>query len=88
MAEQQLDKLLRRLHDELEHAERLDTDTQLELAELRSEIQQFLGEEENEGLSDKLTERLRDLTYKLEESHPRLTGIMRHVMTTLSNMGI
>jgi regulator of replication initiation timing len=89
MEKQQLNEMLRKLHEELEQVESVDTTTLSVLATLKEDIQHLLAEsttaspEEQEPISERLGEAIDHF----EADHPRLSMAIQHVLDSLAKMG-
>lgn len=87
MSESDLRQLISQLHDEID---RLGSDDELaksRLTALVEDLERRLtnpDDSEDEGLVDNVQEAIRHF----EVEYPHTTGILNHIMMTLSNMGI
>jgi hypothetical protein len=83
---QELEKVLRQLHETLESAEHLDADEVRELRRAAEEIESSLDEQSVDSAS--LAQRLHKETERFQESYPVLTRTVGRVADMLSQMGI
>ena len=89
MSDQNLRELLEKLHHELEQIEVTDEAERERLRHLDADIQRLLKRSgENLETDEPLLERLQDSIDHFETTHPRLTMILSHMMTILSNAGV
>ncbi len=92
MDAQSLQRILDELHENLESADDLDQETRAALRGAAEEIQSALespaetlgGADLSSGLRDRLSGSLG----RFEESHPRLTEVLRRLVDQLAEMGI
>ncbi len=88
--EKQLHRRLLELHDQLEHTQCTDYDSQLLLRGLMRDIEAVLARGE-QGLCpeyNSLNERLRDALDREEISQPELTEYVQRVIDTLTLFGL
>ncbi|MEW5940272.1 MAG: DUF4404 family protein [Chloroflexota bacterium] len=90
MDNQELDKLLERLHEELEGAEHVDDKGRDLLRQLDADIHSLLGQPEAEEANPwmAVARQLKDAINHLEATHPRLTAVLSDMVNSLSNAGI
>ena len=90
MDNQELDKLLERLHQELEGAEQVDEQGRDLLRQLDADIHSLLGRPEAEQANPWLgvVRQLKETISHLEATHPRLTAVLSDMVNSLSNAGI
>ncbi len=90
MNNQELDKLLERLHAELERADNVDEKGQELLRHIDTDIRALLGRPESEMArpASALIRLLQESIAYLEVSHPKLTSLLSDMLTSLSNAGI
>ena len=90
MEENELRKLLEKLHQEIEDADTVDDKGRELLQELQSDIRELL--ERSSRNSDKpaslMSQRLEDSISHLELTHPTLTATLSQLLAVLSNAGI
>jgi hypothetical protein len=81
---------LEQLHEELQQIDSVDARGQQLLQTLMSDIEKLInpGESDQEYVSDRLGEGLKDGIELFEASHPRTTMLMGQVIDALSKMGI
>jgi len=81
---------LEKLHEELQQIDSVDARGQQLLETLMSDIEKLInaGERDQEYVSDRLGEGLKDGIELFEASHPRTTMLMGQVIDALSKMGI
>ena len=89
MPREQLRKLVDQLHDELAGTKEVDAEARRLLGELTGDIEALVGEqpsapEEHESA----LERAEEAAVGFDAEHPRLSGILREIMSALSRMGI
>ena len=84
MNNHELERLLEKLHDEIEKVERVDeTNIQL-LRDLERDINDLLDRSDDASL----LERLREGINRFEVSHPTLTAMLSEISNILNNAGI
>jgi len=90
MADNDLNKLLQKLHEDLDNTQAVDEKGRELLRVLNEDIQELLERsEENEGSDDdSLLERLQESIDHFEITHPALTSALSNIMTALNNAGI
>lgn len=89
MADNDLNKLLQKLHDDLDNTKAVDEKGRELLRALNADIQELLERSENGGSDDdSLLERLQESIDHFEATHPTLTSALSNIMTTLNNAGI
>jgi uncharacterized membrane protein YccC len=92
MDERSLQSILDELHQNLETADDLDQETRAALQATAQEIQSALDlcAESSDGadLSSGLRKRISGSLSRFEESHPRLTEVLRRLVDQLAEMGI
>ena len=88
MEKQKLHDLLQKLHTELEEGQAVDDDNRELLAEVLADIRRTIDQshEELAGEHHSLSQRLRDATWQLEESHPTLASTAREFITALGQI--
>ena len=86
MNEAQLRDRLRELHDELETGPTVDDRTRALLREVVDDIEQLLATPtaERADAHESIAERLRERSWKLETSHPRLTTAVSQLVEALT----
>ena len=90
MSDKELHKLLKRVHNEIEHTETVDEAEQELLSDLSSDIRELLERSEGSRLNPHPTiiSRLNKTIDRLEISHPTLTASLSKLLSILSNAGI
>ena len=78
-----LAELLDHLKSEIEKAEQGQGNKE-ELARLAAEVERRLGEDDDDGIVDELTEE----ATKFEAEHPRVADIIRRTADALSSIGL
>lgn len=89
MPREQLRRLVDQLHDELSDGQEIDAESRRLLTELTGDIEALVGEqpsapEEHESA----LERAEEAAVGFEAEHPRLSGILREIMSALGRLGI
>jgi hypothetical protein len=84
MADPELHRRLKDLHDELSQVGEVDADLEPLLADIRSDIENVMERAEPHSLGDLLGEAVE----RFETSHPRLASAMGAVMDQLARMGV
>ena len=89
MADQNLQELIEKLHDELERTEVTDEAGRERLRHLQADIRRLRERAgERPEADDPMLERFQDSIDQFEETHPQLTLMISEMMTILSNAGI
>ena len=88
MTHGELSDLVRKLHDEIDSLPPEDGQVRERLDQLVGDIEQRLEGEADDAQQERLTGRVQDAIEEFERDHPSATGILNHIMMTLSNMGI
>lgn len=91
MNKDELVKSLHTLHSELNNIENVDTPTREKIESMLGDIERSLEDEKNQADTPRhqpLRHSLEDSIEHFEVSHPRLTSIITHVISTLNAMGI
>ncbi len=88
MDEPRLKSTLRRLHEELQTADRLDDELQTLLGELDDDIHRLLGEDRATSNWEKLQVRAEALAVRFEAGHPRTAKVFSELAESLGKMGI
>jgi Domain of unknown function (DUF4404) len=90
MDDQDLRKLLKKLHNEIEQTKTVDEKGKKLLQELGKDIQQLLGRSEQASIRPEpsTTESLQTAIDHFEVTHPTLTTALSDLLTALSNAGI
>jgi hypothetical protein len=89
MEGESLRKLLAQVHAELEHGEPVDDETRDMLRTVMSDILTALEQPAAERAAEhhqSLGQRLKQATWKLESSHPRLTSIVSELVEDLGRI--
>ena len=88
MSESELRDSLQRLRDEVNNLAVGDSDSRARLDALIADIEHRIEHPGDEQHHASLLETLREAKAHFEVEHPSATGILNHIMVTLSNMGI
>ena len=90
MYDDNLGKLLEKLHDELGKIEDLDEKGRELLRDLNEDIREILDRAEGEKVrsDESMLRRLQDAIDHFEVTYPALTNALSEMMTILSNAGI
>lgn len=90
MEKQQLNEMLRKLHEELEQVESVDDATVSVLSTLREDIQHLLSGKGTGTPEDQepISERLGEAIDHFEADHPKLSMAIQHVLDSLAKMGL
>jgi len=89
MANNDLNQLLQKLHDDLDNTKAVDEKGRELLRVLNADIQELLDRSENRESDDNsLLERLQESIDHFEVTHPALTSALSNIMTALNNAGI
>lgn len=89
MKNQELDKLLERLHAELENADQVDEKGRELLRHLDEDIRALLGAAEPEqNPMVEIVRQLQESISYLEAKYPRVTAVLSDMVNSLSNAGI
>ncbi|MDR3625770.1 MAG: DUF4404 family protein [Ignavibacteriaceae bacterium] len=85
-----LRKSLENLHKELKDSKNIDDDSVKVLRKLMSDIQAILDKNEKAAIANapKLQSSLKETADKFEISHPKLTGAINIVISSLTNIGV
>jgi len=88
MTHAELRELVRQLHAEIDALRPEDGQARERLDQLVGDIEQRLEGEAGSAHQEPLADRVQDAIEEFERDHPSATGILNHIMMTLSNMGI
>ena len=88
MDEPHLKSTLRRLHEELQTADRFDDELQTLLSELDDDIHRLLREDRAASNWEKLQVRAEALAVRFEAGHPRAAKVFAQLADSLGKMGI
>ena len=88
MSKQDLQESLDRLHAEVDKLQAKDELLRQRLDRLISDVERQIEGPEDEQHAATLIGDLQKQIEQFETEHPRVTGILNHIMVTLSNMGI
>ena len=90
MEENELRKLLEKLHQEIEEADSVDEKGQELLQELQGDIQSLLDRSHQARVDaePEVSRRLENSIAHLEQTHPTLTATLSQLLAVLSNAGI
>lgn len=84
MNNQELEKLLEKLHAEVDKIESVDENSLKLLRDLEKDIDDLLDRSDTSSI----VERLSDAIKEFEVSHPTLTSMLSEISNILSNAGI
>ncbi len=84
MDKQEFEKLLEKLHAEMESVDRVDEKSLQLLRDLEKDIDELLSRSDNSSI----LERLRDSVREFEVSYPTITAMLSEISKILSNAGI
>jgi hypothetical protein len=87
MADRDLPKLIADLRDEIDQLSDDDVRAKQRLSQLVESLEQRLADPAS-AEHDKLVDNVQETIRQFEVEHPRTTGVLNHIMMTLSNMGI
>jgi len=81
---------LENLHRELKDSKNIDEESLKVLRELMSDIQSILDRNDQASITStpKLQSSLKETAEKFEVSHPKLTGAINIVISSLTNIGV
>lgn len=87
---EKLSESLENLHEELKNSKNIDAESVKALHELMADIQDILEKNENARIKEapKLLSSLEETAGKFEASHPKLTGAINIVISSLTNIGV
>ena len=88
MPERKLRESLEALRAEIQRLEAGDAQARERLDALIAELEARLEHPDDAERHEDLVRSVSDAIAEFEVSHPRATGILNHIMVTLSNMGI
>ena len=88
MNNQEIDKLLEKLKNEIEGIQPDDEKGQALLSELSADIRELLERAESKQPAPSMMKRLEDSIDHFEVTHPELTAALSSLFTILSNAGI
>jgi alkylated DNA nucleotide flippase Atl1 len=88
MSDKNLSELLEELREELGKQRVMDEKGRQLLRNLDTDIQKLLLRSEGIEPDETFLEGLKDAIDHFEDSHPRLTSALSHMLTILSNAGI
>jgi len=88
MSENDLTKLLERLHAELDATNAVDEKGRELLRALSADIQELLARSERTNADDSVLERLQESIDHFGEEHPALASVLASLLTALNNAGI
>jgi hypothetical protein len=85
-----LRKSLENLHNELKNSKNIDDESVKVLRKLMADIEVILDKNEVAAAAEapKLQSSLKDTAEKFEVSHPKLTGAINIVISSLTNIGV
>ncbi|MBR02041.1 MAG: DUF4404 family protein [Arenicellales bacterium] len=88
MPEQTLRDLIGQLRTEIDQLPPADEAARDRLTQLIADLETRLSESAEAADHDSLVSSVQESIRQLEVEHPRTTGVLNHIMMTLSNMGI
>ena len=88
MPEQTLRNLIGQLRAEIDQLPPADEAARDRLTQLIADLETRLSESAEAADHDSLVGSVQESIRQLEVEHPRTTGVLNHIMMTLSNMGI
>jgi predicted XRE-type DNA-binding protein len=90
MDKQQLDEILRELHNELRQTKSVDENERRILQQLMADIQEILEQREYDQAYpyNRFDERIKNAIEEFGVSHPRITTLMGQIADMLSRIGI
>ncbi|MDP6949302.1 MAG: DUF4404 family protein [Arenicellales bacterium] len=88
MPEQTLRDLIGQLRTEIDQLPPADEAARDRLTQLIADLEARLSESAEAADHDNLVGSVQESIRQLEVEHPRTTGVLNHIMMTLSNMGI
>ena len=88
MDQKQLQASLEELRAEIHELKSDDQVAKAKLDGLIEDIEKHIANSGDSGDHESLVENLNSAVSEFEVSHPRATGILNHILMTLSNMGI
>tara|TARA_Y100000294_G_scaffold65043_1_gene61527 strand:+ start:686 stop:952 length:267 start_codon:yes stop_codon:yes gene_type:complete len=88
MPEQTLRDLIGQLRAEIDQLPPTDEAARNRLTQLIADLEARLSEPAEAADHDSLVGSVQESIRQLEVEHPRTTGVLNHIMMTLSNMGI
>jgi hypothetical protein len=90
MDDQELRKLIERLHAEIENTRTIDKKGQDLLVQLEADIRELLGRTKGdiENVHPSTIQRLQDGLGHFEATHPALTMLLSEILDSLSTAGI
>ena len=83
-----ISELLEQLRNELANTRAVDEKGREILRALNADIENLLERSEIDEADDSLLERLQDSIDHFEDTYPRLTTALSHLLTALNNAGI
>ena len=88
MKDQELRKLLEKLHGEIENTKSVDEKGRELLHDLSADIRELLARSGGRPAEPTVIQRLDESIQHFEVTHPELTATLSQLLTTLSNAGI
>ena len=88
MSREEVSKSLDRLRSEINKLDKGDELVKKHVDELIGELEHQLEHSGDPAHKATLIESLRKFVEQFETEHPRVTGILNHIMVTLGNMGV
>jgi len=88
MSKKELRRSLERLRSEIDSVEQDNRPARERLDRLVADIEHQIENENDIEHRATMLEGIPNLVDEFETNHPKLTGILNHIMVTLSNMGI
>ena len=87
MTEQNLKKLLNKLHDALENTEKVDSETLKLVQDLDEDINRFLEADSDDDV-DNVMDRAKSVETRFAVDHPVAERFLREIIDTLAKVGI
>jgi len=88
MSRQDLQEAIKRLRTEVENLADDEINAKRRLRDLISDLEQQLKSPGDSAHERSLVSGLQQSIEQFEVEHPRITGVLNHIMVTLANMGI
>ncbi len=88
MKEAAVKELMRRLHEELESADRIDPELQGLVRDLDSDIRRILKSGAGAGEAESLMDRATALETRFAARHPVAERVLREIVEALGKMGV
>lgn len=88
MSREEVSRSLERLRSEIDKLDKSDEQVKQHVNELIGDLEHQLEYSGDSTQKATLIESLKRSVEQFETEHPRVTGILNHIMVTLSNMGV